>query len=277
MIQVWGWNVDGTPEGEKIGARYLFADDILKWSKEAIDDNGEFSSKLFEDSSDFELTEQFTVDNDGTGDFVTINEAWDKAVCLSPEEIISWAQNVIDRERKSAVIEIPLEEKIVCGEHTFEVIDYIPHGYEFWNIGKNMTEGYLPLCKLCAYQPFPEGRSIDINSLKAIKLDGAQTVLSASILGPTTIEAMEAYVERYKNKSLKPADFQKLKRVEAALDVLKDVKRYPNFSNKTVEQENALEQKITTPSLSERIQSASTRVQAGSNSKVKSKAIEPEI
>ena len=86
---------------------------------------------------------------------------------------------------------------IVCGTDTFEVIDYIPYGYEFWNIGKNMIDGYLPLCRMSAVQPFPGARCIDVDSLKAIKLDGAQTVLAASIHGQTTIEAMEKYLERY--------------------------------------------------------------------------------
>jgi len=116
-------------------------------------------------------------------------------------------------------------KSIVCGEHTFEVIDYIPRGYEFWNIGKNMTEGYLPLCRLSADQPFSGGRRVDVDSLKAIKLEGAQTVLAASIHGQTTVEAMEKYLKRYQGKKVGEAVCRQIKRIEAALEVLKDVKR----------------------------------------------------
>ena len=30
--------------------------------------------------------------------------------------------------------------------HTFELVDRVPRGYFVWNIGKNMIDGYLPLC-----------------------------------------------------------------------------------------------------------------------------------
>ena len=47
-----------------------------------------------------------------------------------------------------------------CG-HTFEVVEEVPLGYEIWNIGKNMIDGYLPLCRLSSQQAFPGGRSIE--------------------------------------------------------------------------------------------------------------------
>ena len=59
-------------------------------------------------------------------------------------------------------------------EHTFEIIDHVPAGYQIWNIGKNMTDGYLPLCKV-----IPNSYDVEINTLKAIKMDGAQVILSA--------------------------------------------------------------------------------------------------
>lgn len=50
--------------------------------------------------------------------------------------------------------------------HSFEVVDTIPSGYQVWNIGNNMTEGYLPLCQL-------EGGTCSVitTTLKAIKID----------------------------------------------------------------------------------------------------------
>ena len=128
---------------------------------------------------------------------------------------------------------------IVCGTDTFEVIDYIPCGYEFWNIGKNMVDGYLPLCRPSAVQPFPGAHHIDADSLKAIRLDGAQTVLAASIHGQTTIEAMEKYLKRYQGKKVGPSTFRQVKRIEAALEALKDVKRFPAPSKISAEHDQA--------------------------------------
>lgn len=79
---------------------------------------------------------------------------------------------------------------------TFEIVDYIPHGYSIWNIGENMADGYLPLCRLCAVQPFPGGRSIETNTLKAIKCEGAQVILSAVGFGPEKPEEMERYIKK---------------------------------------------------------------------------------
>lgn len=128
-------------------------------------------------------------------------------------------------------------KRIASGEYTFEVIDEIPCGYEFWNIGKNMTEGYLPLCRLSAIQPFEGGRCVDVESLKAIKLDGAQIVLAASVHGQTTVEAMEKYLARYQGKRVSESVLRQIKRIEAALDVLKEIRRPAVPAKKNVQHE----------------------------------------
>lgn len=91
-------------------------------------------------------------------------------------------------------------EKITSGQHEFELVDYVPHGYIVWNIGKNMIDGYLPLCRLSACQPFPGGRSIEVETLKAIKTDAAQIILAAIGIGPGTVKEMESYIEKHPNK-----------------------------------------------------------------------------
>ena len=75
--------------------------------------------------------------------------------------------------------------------HTFELVDRVPLGYSIWNIGENMADGYLPLCRLAAVQPFPGGRSIEVDTLKAIKCEGAQEILAAAGWGPETLDEME--------------------------------------------------------------------------------------
>lgn len=82
---------------------------------------------------------------------------------------------------------------------TFEVVEAVPVGYTIWNIGKNAPEGYLPLCRPSAQQPFPGGRNIDPDTLKAIKIDGAEDILAAIGRGQDTLPEMEQYVKRYKN------------------------------------------------------------------------------
>ena len=77
------------------------------------------------------------------------------------------------------------EDEIVVSEfgyptYTFRLVDHIPLGYIIWNIGKHhMPEGYLPLCRLSLFQPFPGGRNIEVETLRAMKFDGAHIILDA--------------------------------------------------------------------------------------------------
>lgn len=89
---------------------------------------------------------------------------------------------------------------ITHNDRTFELVDQIPYGYEVWNIGKNMIDGYLPLCRLSPHQPFPGGRSIETDTLKAIKVDSAQIILAAMSIGPKTVKEMERYIEKHPNE-----------------------------------------------------------------------------
>ena len=61
----------------------------------------------------------------------------------------------------------------------FEIVDTVPLGYSIWNIGRNMPDGYLPFCRLCAIQPFEGAQCIETDTLKAVKTEGAQTILAA--------------------------------------------------------------------------------------------------
>ena len=109
--------------------------------------------------------------------------------------------------------------KIQSCEHDFEVVEEVPYGYQIWNIGKNMVDGYLPLCRLCPQQPFPGGRSIEVDTLKAIKTDGAQTILAAAGYGPKTIKEMESHIAKYGQR--RPHECSKM---EAALPYMRQIK-----------------------------------------------------
>ena len=107
--------------------------------------------------------------------------------------------------------------RISDGRHEFELVDSVPYGYIVWSIGKNMIDGYLPLCRLATVQPFPGGRSIETDTLKAIKTDAAQIILAAMGIGPKTIKEMERYIEKHPNK-------WGIDRMKAALPHMREIK-----------------------------------------------------
>lgn len=106
---------------------------------------------------------------------------------------------------------------INSGDREFELVDHVPFGYEVWGIGKNMIDGYLPLCRIAAVQPFPGGRSIEVDTLKAIKTDSAQIILAAMSIGPKTVKEMERYIEKHPNK-------WGVDRMKAALPFMREIK-----------------------------------------------------
>jgi hypothetical protein len=108
---------------------------------------------------------------------------------------------------------------ITSGKDTFEVVEEVPYGYQIWNIGKNMIDGYLPFCRLSSSRPFAGGMSIEADTLKAIKVDGAQTILAAVGYGPCTIKEMEDHISKYSKR--KPHECNKMK---AALPYMRQIK-----------------------------------------------------
>ena len=108
------------------------------------------------------------------------------------------------------------------GIHRYELVDEVPLGYEVWNIGANMAPGYLPFCRLCATQPFEGGRNIEPDTLKAIRVDGAEKILKATHYAKTPWE-MERYVK--KNKGSKNKDVQyRVRLFKEALPVMNKIK-----------------------------------------------------
>lgn len=105
-------------------------------------------------------------------------------------------------------------------EHVFELVDFVPRGYKIWNIGANMIDGYLPLC-----MPISAGSySINPDTLKAIRIDGAQDVLAAIGGGQNTIQAMEKYIKRYKDAKPGTYSYTQVKRMENALPIMRQIK-----------------------------------------------------
>lgn len=97
--------------------------------------------------------------------------------------------------------------------HTFTLIDHIPPGYMIWNISKSaMPEGYLPLCRLSYYQPFPGGRDIETDTLKALKVEGSGVILDAIGFGPKTPEEMERHIEKHSKEGTHTMEIERMKK-----------------------------------------------------------------
>lgn len=67
------------------------------------------------------------------------------------------------------------------GKNRFEIIDWIPMGYDIWNIGENMADGYLPLCRLKMIQPFDGAREVETDTLKAIRIEDIPMIMSKEL------------------------------------------------------------------------------------------------
>lgn len=83
---------------------------------------------------------------------------------------------------------------IVDEHHSFQVVDKVPLGYVIWNIGNNMADGYLPLCQVGG----PDGCQVNPDTLKAVKCDGAQTILDAATCAGTP-RAMRRFLSKHQN------------------------------------------------------------------------------
>ena len=108
-------------------------------------------------------------------------------------------------------------------EHTYEVVNAVPLGYVVWNISHPVAGEYLPLCRLSPYQPFPGGQNIDTDSLKAIRCDGAQTILNTVGYGPKTLDEMERFVEKHEMAKPGSSRHREVKRMKAALPFMRSL------------------------------------------------------
>lgn len=108
-------------------------------------------------------------------------------------------------------------------EHTYEIVNAVPFGYTVWNIGHPVAGEYLPLCRPSQYQPFPGCQRIDVDSLKAIRCDGAQTILDAVGYGPNTLEEMERFVEKHKMERPGTSRHRMVERMKAALPFMRSL------------------------------------------------------
>lgn len=116
-------------------------------------------------------------------------------------------------------VKVNKRETISSGRHIFAVVDHVPYGYQIWNIGKNMIDGYLPLCKV-----IPGTHSVEPDTLKAIKIEGAQKILAAIDAGEDTVEKMERYINRHNDAKSGTWEYQKVERMKEALPWMRQIR-----------------------------------------------------
>lgn len=122
-----------------------------------------------------------------------------------------------------------MEEKRVYIEddihHRFEVVDKWPQNYLIWNIGYDAIPGYIPFCQLDSYQPFPGGRNVNVNTLKAYKTDAYKEIMiAASGSCSFTLEDMKKYLKRCeKKKKLSSWDRKYVPKVERAIEEIERI------------------------------------------------------
>lgn len=106
---------------------------------------------------------------------------------------------------------------------TFQIVDHVPLGYQIWNIGEHMLDGFLPFCRKAAHQPFPGGQCIESDTLKALPCKHAQVILKAIRGGCNTVEKMEQYV--CQNKDAKEGTYAHaaVQRCLAALPYMREL------------------------------------------------------
>lgn len=120
------------------------------------------------------------------------------------------------------------EDELIWNGRRYEIVDRVPSGYEIWNIGDNMCEGFLPLCTLkpADEQPFEGARQIDPDTLKVIRTDGAQAILRVSISGLETAIDMEEFLRRESGEGWANPEWEAEveKRIKIALPYARQIK-----------------------------------------------------
>lgn len=144
----------------------------------------------------------------------TINMLWPEYACRG--YTLHDAEEMVRRLKKEYDVR---DDTVSNGDHVFQLVNRVPLGYEIWNIGKNMVPGYLPFCRVIT-----GSHSVEVETLKAIRIDGAERILAAIGGGQNTIAKMERYVKRYKNSPTGSWPNLQVERMQRALPIMKQLK-----------------------------------------------------
>lgn len=107
----------------------------------------------------------------------------------------------------------------------FQIVDKVPLGFQIWNIGRNMPDGYLPFCRLAFRQPFDGAREVEVETLKALPTPYAQEILAAVGSAGNTLKELEEYLRRHMNAKPESWEYLEGKRIQNALPYLRALPR----------------------------------------------------
>ena len=107
----------------------------------------------------------------------------------------------------------------------FQIVDKVPLGYQIWNIGRNMPDGYLPFCRLAFRQPFDGAQEIETETLKALPTPHAQEILVAVGSAGKTQKELEEYLRRHRNAKPGSWEYLEKERIQRALPYLRALPR----------------------------------------------------
>lgn len=141
------------------------------------------------------------------------------------QELIE-TQRLLAHENNCTIqdIECIYKNYLTNGKDVFEIVDFIPYGYIIWNIGKNMTKGYIPLVQVDS-----ECHVLD-TPYKALKIKGSETIMQVAGFG--SLNKMEHII--LKGKENNSYELRYLDKIIKAVEILKTIRGYENLNRKEV-------------------------------------------
>ncbi len=109
--------------------------------------------------------------------------------------------------------------------YSFEVVEKIPYNYHIWNVNKNLIEGYIPLIQLSPHQGFEGGRSVNTETMKAIKCEDYQEIMD-NLHIIKNIKNTEKWLEKNENNIKKQWEINRIKK---SLPLIKKLKGWENI------------------------------------------------
>jgi len=109
--------------------------------------------------------------------------------------------------------------------YSFEIVEKIPYNYHIWNVNKNLIEGYIPLIKLSSIQGFEDGRSIDVETMKAIKCEDYAEIMD-NLYITKNVKNTEKWLEENEGN---PKKKWEINRVKKSLPLIKKLNGWENI------------------------------------------------
>ena len=138
---------------------------------------------------------------------------------------LGWEQELMlefSDDEKFLTVHNSYQGKPLPGEpRKYRLVDKVPYGYFIWNIGYNMPDGYLPLCRWAREQPYDFSRNVDVDTLCAIRCERSR-VISDNLgrICAATLPEMVEYVQKHDGQKKHARDVAALKEMIRVLETV---------------------------------------------------------